>query len=126
MPKILLIDDNPSILNLMKDSLLDQGVDVDTADDGEQGSRMLQDGDYAVLVTDIFMPQRDGLELIREIRQTRKNLKILVITGGGGDYRTDYLKISKLLGADALLSKPFDPDVFAETVGKLLQKTLVE
>ena len=122
MPKALLIDDNIAILNLMRDILVDHGMDVSTADNGEDGLRMLQANDYDVLVTDIFMPHCDGFELLRKIRKSQKNIRIMVITGAGGDYRADYLKISKLLGADALLPKPFDPDVFAQSVSDLLSR----
>ncbi|MCK5574360.1 MAG: response regulator [Sphingomonadales bacterium] len=125
MPKALLIDDNPSILNLMRDILIDSGMDVYTAKDGEEGSRMLNELEPDILVTDIFMPNRDGLELLREIRNTHKSLKVMVITGNGNDYSADYLQMSKYLGADALMHKPFDLDKFSRSVNELLNMDVV-
>jgi CheY-like chemotaxis protein len=107
MKKILVIDDEEQIRLLIKVILSKEGYNVDVAENGLIGLEMINDGSYDVIITDLLMPEKEGLETIREIMMANPETKIIAISGGGLKGDLDFLEIAKLFGAKVTLSKPF-------------------
>jgi DNA-binding response OmpR family regulator len=114
--KILVIDDEYFVRHTLARILRSDGNEVATAADGERGMAAFRDGVPDLVITDIIMPRREGIETIRAMRKERPDAKIIAITGdpGVGDY--DVLSIARKLGADDVLRKPFDA---AELLGRV-------
>ena len=83
MAKILVIDDDPSILTMLKKMLEREGYEVDTACNGSEGLDKIEDSPPDLLITDIVMPEKEGMELIFHLRRKKPELKIIAISGGG-------------------------------------------
>jgi CheY-like chemotaxis protein len=120
MAKILVFDDEPSILLMLKKMLEKAGHDVDVALNGREGLEMFEKNKPDLLITDIIMPEKEGLETIFELRRKYPDLKIIAISGGGRIGPDGYLPGAKLLGANAAFSKPLVPREFLQTVSSLL------
>jgi DNA-binding response OmpR family regulator len=120
MAQILVIDDDADLRDVIMRILKDAGHSVVTAPDGEAGLRAFHEHRFDMVVTDIVMPKREGLEVIREMRQTRADLKILAVSGAGILSRADYLPYAERLGADRVLAKPFMPQELVGAVKELL------
>ncbi|WP_159460180.1 response regulator [Tistlia consotensis] len=116
---ILLIDDEEDARDLLSACLRASGYRVLTAPDGWGAIERLAETPVDLVVTDVFMPRGDGLELIRAIRNWTRRLPILAISGGDGG-GADMLPVARLLGADAALSKPFPLQDFRSQVADLL------
>ena len=121
MTRILVIDDDSGIRQLLRATLEDIGCEVVEADNGLDGLKRLDEGAFSVIVCDIMMPEMDGLEAIREIRQRHGQTKIVAISGGGRSVQIRYLKVAEGLGADRHLHKPFEPDDLVRTIQDLLK-----
>lgn len=106
---ILVADDEPGIRDLLEHWLTSQGHNVQTADGGQQAMRLLLQGSFDLVVTDVVMPDGDGFELIPAIRKIRPDARILAISGGGRYIPGgDCLSLARGLGAHATIIKPFD------------------
>jgi len=77
--------------------------------DGKEAARVIDTQSFDLVITDLLMPERDGLEFIVEVRQKHPNVRIIAMSGGGHIARDSYLKIAKGFGAHVLLEKPFAP-----------------
>jgi DNA-binding response OmpR family regulator len=121
--RILIIDDDPSIGNSLRELLTDEGFEVDVAGDGREGLRMQRENPYNLIITDIVMPEEDGLEVIMWVRKNCKETKVIAISGGGYFDSRDYLLMAKELGASFVLCKPFDTNTLKAGVKRLLQST---
>ena len=119
MKKVLLIDDNPAILSFMSKRLQAEAVEILTADNGVDGLRRVKEGQLNVVVMDLMMPKMHGYTLIQEIRAdpNLSHIKILVISAK--TYPADVERAMRL-GADRYLSKPFDLQIFWDTIAELL------
>ena len=89
LANVLVIEDDELIRKLCRDILEKSGHRVVEASDGEDGVRLLEQGSVDLIITDIFLPKKDGIEIIREIRREFPNLKIIAITGARGG-RTEF------------------------------------
>jgi DNA-binding NtrC family response regulator len=120
--RVLLVDDDPVLLAALSRRFTREAPDLEvaTARDGREASRMLEAGDYRVLVTDILMPEQDGLGLILEIRRARLNLPIIAMSGGGAQAGTGYLEMAKRFGAHRTLEKPFPFEVLVAAIRDVL------
>lgn len=107
MAKVLVIDDFEPTLLAMQEALQNAGYEVLTARDGLGVAERVRQSPPDVLVTDILMPNEDGLALIREIRSFNKALPIIAISGGGSRVGSHYLQVAAEFGANAVLTKPF-------------------
>jgi CheY-like chemotaxis protein len=118
--KVLVVDDDEPILTLLSDILKAAGYEVSTAQDGGKALRIAQIQSFDLLLTDLVMPDRDGIEVIQSIRKHQPNLKIIAISGafGGG-----MLRAAELLGAHATLPKPCNSNHLLTTVHKVLQSS---
>ncbi|MDO8423961.1 MAG: response regulator [Parvibaculum sp.] len=107
MAIVLVIEDEPLVRDTIKLSLETGGYHVLIASDGREGVNMLNRNKVDVVVTDLIMPEQEGLETIRIIRRDHPDTKVIAISGGGRHVGTDYLKAASLLGANFALQKPF-------------------
>ena len=105
MGKIIVIDDNVDMRNILKDALEDEGHEVHAADNGESGLALVAQHTPQVVITDIFMPVKEGVNVVRTIKSKYPGIKILVISGA--DRRDNYFETAKKFGADETLAKPF-------------------
>ena len=105
MLRLLFADDDKSFADSIKILLQKKGYYVDTAFDGKEALNLLQKMPYDILITDIRMPGSSGLELITECRKLSQAIRIIAISGGGYVPAEDYLRISRLFGADSILQK---------------------
>jgi len=103
---ILIIEDDASIRKAINSLLSRQGYTVIEAGHGREGLGILEDFGVDLVITDIFMPNMDGLEVIRSIRKENKDLKLIAISGGGQMHLTECLRWAKAFGADKTLTKP--------------------
>jgi DNA-binding NtrC family response regulator len=107
MATILIIDDEKPIRFTVTAMLADEGHEVLEAENGQQGIAVLEDCPVDVVVTDILMPEREGLETIMEIRRRWPDVSVIAISGGGRTGTANYLEMAVELGATTTLDKPF-------------------
>jgi CheY-like chemotaxis protein len=120
MAKILVIDDDAQVREMMSLVLTREGHTVTEAVDGEDGLRSTRSSSFEVVVTDIVMPNKEGLETIVELRRNMPGVKIIAISGGGRIAPTDYLSIAKRLGADRVFAKPVERRALLDAVSELV------
>lgn len=120
MATILIIDDQIEMRKLLRRALESFGHQVQEADDGKQGMALCRDALPDLILTDIFMPEKDGLETIRELRKDHPRLKVLAMSGGGTLGNMDVLRIARAMGAYKVLAKPFSMIDLKETVAAAL------
>jgi len=119
---ILIVDDNQDILFFMRAALEQAGYEVQTASDGAQAFEQQMQHRADLLITDIFMPGRDGIETLRDSKTRFPQTRVIVMSAGGGTGgQLDYLSAAALIGANATLRKPFSLDELLDTVRKVLQ-----
>lgn len=118
-PTVLLIDDDPAVRESLALLLETHGYRVVTAQDGHRGLLAFRQHAPAVVVTDILMPEQDGIGAIRELRRLDPAVKIVAISGGGRVDKSDYLTVAEKLGADAAVEK-VDLDRLLEILPGLL------
>jgi DNA-binding NtrC family response regulator len=119
--RILLVDDDPNVRRSIGATLTAAGYEVIMAFDGDEAVRHWRDlngGDLVLL--DLFMPEKDGLETIVELRSHTPGVPIIAMSGGGSTGRVDILQDAKLLGAIETLEKPFSSHVLLEMVARIL------
>ena len=122
MAKILVLDDEPSILLMIKKMLEKEGHEVDVALNGIEGMEIFEENKPDMVITDIIMPGKEGLETILELRKNYPELKIIAISGGGRIGPQGYLPSAKYLGADMVFQKPLVQKEFIMAVSLLLEK----
>ena len=120
MYRILIIDDEPHILLMLKKMLERAGYEIDLASNGKEGLRLFQNKPSDLVITDIIMPEKEGLETIREMRRIQSELKIIAMSGGGKISAENYLETAKIFGASRIIEKPFSQQHMVSTVNELL------
>ena len=123
MATILIIEDDPGVRRVLIHTLERAGRDVRAVDNGRDGLRAVVEHAPAIVVTDIVMPDSDGLEVIRILRTDHPGVGIIAISGGGMICRTTYLELAHLLGAHVTLQKPVLPSDLVFAVSELLNAT---
>ena len=120
MKRILLIEDDENIRRMLLMSLESYGYLVTEAGDGKEGLASYKASPADLVITDLVMPEKEGLETIRELRKTNPRVKIIAMSGGSRSNAGENLKMAKLFGAAALVSKPFEVSKLAQTIAELL------
>ncbi len=120
MARVLLIDDDASVRRFVGAVLKRAGHDVTEAANGIKGLRALADVAVDLVITDLIMPEKEGLETIHELRQAGNRVRILAISGGFPGNPLNILDMAKRFGADDALGKPFTPDELIAAVDRLL------
>ena len=122
MATILLIDDDPLVAFTVERMLEGGGFTVIRAGDGEKGLRLLKEQKVDLIITDIIMPVKEGIETIREIREYDAKLPVIAVSGGGHGSGGNYLRMAQALGATEVLTKPFDQDDLLGAVKRCLKQ----
>lgn len=114
MARILVIDDEPLICEMLQEHLTDLGHEVVVASDGRKAVKLMQRKPADLVITDVFVPEKDGLSTIEDLRNTRPDAKIIAISGGSRIRDADVLKWAAELGANYAFQKPLEwPDLLA-------------
>lgn len=119
MAQILVLDDDDAILAFVREALSDEHA-VTCLGNGEEGMAACASGCYELVITDLFMPFKDGLEFIREAKTACPKMKIIAITGETVGMAKNYLELAANLGADATLRKPLNIADLRATVNEVL------
>ena len=123
MTKLLVVDDNADTRQSMKLLLERAGYEVDVAQNGARAVEMQRALSAEILITDIFMPELDGLETIERFRREFPAVKIIAMTGGGMNFnRENYLLSADVAGADAVLRKPFEKSTLLQALQKVVDQ----
>jgi CheY-like chemotaxis protein len=118
--RVLVVDDEESVRGVLCENLAACGFDVSMARDGFEAMTMIEEGQPPhVVVTDIIMPRKEGLEMIIELRRRYPGVRLIAISGGGRAKSADFLQMAARLGADAVIPKPLDIDELEQTVRRL-------
>lgn len=120
MADVIVVDDDQNILIVLENMLIKAGHTVRTALTGTEGLRLFSQQKPDLLITDIIMPEKDGMELIAEIRRMARDVKIIAISGGADFIPDHYLDTAQLFGAQRILKKPFTIDDLTQAVDALL------
>ncbi len=120
MATILVIDDEDVDRLLVAELLRAEGHEVVEAANGVEGITANDKMEFNLLITDIMMPEKDGIETIKEINQNSPDMKILAISGGGAFGDLTSLKMAEFLGADSTLTKPISAESLIASVNELL------
>ena len=118
--RILVIDDEVAMLDVIEESLRNEGFETRRASNGRDGFELMLESPFDLVITDVLMPEQDGLQTIRELLTIFPGLKILAMSGGLDMRGKDLLTISGMLGAAGCLRKPFGRDALLKAVGDLL------
>jgi len=116
MTKILVIDDDDFVRKLICNALKKAGFEVLDAVDGNDGIKKLHDERSEIIITDILMPDKEGIETIMEIKAMDSNIKIIAMSSGGSSKNMSFLNMAKKVGAPQILSKPFNIAELLEAV----------
>ncbi len=116
---ILIVDDEKNIRLTLSQSLESLGVETDTADDGKEALAKLKEKEFGLMLLDIRMPGMDGMEVLRQVRQIRPDIRVIMITAYGTiESAVEAIK----LGAVDFLQKPFEPDEIRELVSRVMNR----
>ena len=122
MFRILIIDDDPETRFVMRQTLEGAGYEVDEAENGAEALDLYRRRPFDLIMTDLFMPEKSGLEVIRELRRETEMLPIIAVSGGGAASSKEALPAALELGASEILSKPFTREEMLRAVESALQK----
>lgn len=122
MADIIIIDDDDALRKTLGKVLERAGHDVREAADGVKGVELIHASVPDLVITDLFMPEKEGIETIMELREAYPELRILAVSGGGSVDAGGPLMDAELFGADASLAKPFGVDELRSMVEDLLER----
>jgi YesN/AraC family two-component response regulator len=123
MAQILIIDDEPQIRSMLKLMLERDGHEVAEAPDGIEGIKIYRQNPADLIITDLIMPNKDGIGLIIDLKKEFPNVKIIAMSGGGLNKPDGYLKGAKKLGAACTLTKPIDRDEMLRAIKDALKSS---
>jgi CheY-like chemotaxis protein len=118
---ILIIEDDKEFREMLKTALAVKDHIVIEAENGKEALIRFKPGVTDLVITDLIMPDEDGLKVIMKIRQMKQAIKLIAISGGGKAGPGSYLDLAKALGADAIFSKPFSINDLLSKIEDLLQ-----
>jgi DNA-binding NtrC family response regulator len=105
--RVLLIDDEQMVRKIVRKMLERSGNEVTEAENGRLGLEQLKTGTFDLVITDIIMPEMEGVETLMTVREQYPNVKVIAMSGGGRTGNIDFLSAAEKLGASAILHKPF-------------------
>ena len=121
MKRILIIDDDEQFREMLRVMIEKQGYEVKEAADGEIGMNQQHEKPFDLIITDIIMPNKEGIAVITDLKSEYPDLKIIAISGGGRIVPNDYLSIAEKLGADRTLSKPFERRELLKVINEVFE-----
>ncbi len=119
LPSILLIEDDISMRSMMIDFFTQKKFTLSAASNGSEALKLIQGKRFDLVITDIIMDNQDGLEVIRVIKNSYPEIKVIAISGGGKLSAEIYLKIASLLGAISIFQKPFSMNDLFNEIGNI-------
>jgi DNA-binding response OmpR family regulator len=122
MQRILLVEDEDGLRKLLRLNLTTMGYEVSEATNGKEALAIQESEPADLILTDLVMPEKEGIETIGEIRKKYPTAKIIAMSGGGRASAENYLKIAKIMGADLVIAKPFSFQDLETAIATLLPK----
>ena len=122
MARILIIDDEPQIRSMLKLMLEREGYEVVEAPDGVEGIKIYRQNPADLIITDLIMPNKDGIGMIIDLKKEFPDVNIIAMSGGGLNKPDGYLKGAKKLGAACTLTKPIDREEMLRAVKNILKE----
>lgn len=119
-PSILIVDDEAELCDVMHEVLTARGYAVERAADGVEASKAISHQTFDLVITDLIMPEKDGIQLMNEVRRKYPDVRVVAMSGGGHVAREQYLRIARGLGAHAVLEKPFSNQALVDLVEQVL------
>ena len=116
--RILIVDDDPDVRLVLRRMLESGGYEISEAGHGRQAATVMKNRMHDLLITDLIMPEQEGIETIQNLRRDYPELKIIAISGA---YGSDYLRIARHLGADEIMEKPLRLENVLRTIDGLLK-----
>ena len=120
MAKILVVEDDQVVRRVIVRALNERAHDVLQATNGVEALQLYQENPADLVITDLIMPEKDGIELIRELQGIREDVKVIAMSGGGRHGKLELLDLAEAFGAQRVLSKPIHIDALVEAVGGVL------
>lgn len=120
MVKVLLIDDEMLVQLSVRQVLETAGHDVTVAGNGRDALALFENEDFDLVITDIIMPDMEGIEVITRLKKVRAGVRILAMSGGGRVGNMGFLKLARKAGARAVIAKPFTGEEFLDRVEEVL------
>lgn len=117
--KILIVDDNQEYLVVLSEYLTDQGYNVVCCDNGKDAQEKFSEFLPHIVLTDIVMPEVDGIELLLSLRKINPEISVIVMSGGNRGHASSYLQMAEKLGANVILNKPFELSALLEEIRKI-------
>ena len=126
MPGVLIVEDDKELREMLKLALLRRNFTVMEAENGKAAIAHFKPLVTDVVVTDLIMPEEDGLKVVIKLRELKPSIKLIAISGGGKVGPGSYLNLAKALGADATYSKPFSISELVLKIEQLLDNEQVK
>jgi DNA-binding response OmpR family regulator len=126
MKRVLVIDDDDNLRTMLRMILESMGYAVSEACNGDEGLALYKSAGADIVLTDLIMPGKEGLETIGELRRINPNLMIIAMSGGQQVHASSNLRMAKYLGAKAILMKPFAVDELARALDSLQPRTAAD
>lgn len=120
MSRILVVEDDQQVRELIVEMLTRGGHEVLVAEDGSAALRRFDSERVDLIITDLIMPEMEGMQTIRELRKRDPNVPLIAMSGGGRVNADDYLDTARLMGANHSLRKPFSRAALLDAVQELL------
>ena len=120
MARILVVDDEPQVRGLIRRVLEHEGHTVELAQDGDLAVKAYRSNPADLVILDIYMPEKEGLETILELRDEYPEIRIVAMSGGGGAFGYDPLETAEHFGVERTITKPFDAGALLAAVNEVL------
>jgi CheY-like chemotaxis protein len=120
LARILVVEDDPQLRALLVRIVGAAGHEVVASPNGKAALAELGGAEFDLIVTDVVMPEMEGLELIRQVRKLPRPVSIIAMSSGGRGSADDYLQLAATLGAAATIEKPFTASAIVETISRVL------
>ncbi len=120
MARILIIDDDSQIRRMLRQMLEAAGYEVAAAADGIEGIALFREAPFDLVITDLIMPEKEGIEMIMELKAEYPGVKIIAMSGGARMGPDAYLKLANSLGAERTFSKPIARNTLMSAIQEML------
>ncbi len=120
MARLLIIDDEEQFRKMLRQMLERAGYEVAEAADGEKGEQLYRQQPADLIIIDIFMPEKEGIETIIELKHEFPDVKMIAVSGGGRNDGMRYLRHAERLGADRIFEKPFERQELLSAIAEIL------
>lgn len=114
--RVLLIDDEPMVRKIVRKMLERAGHEVVDVENGREGLHQLKRAEFDLIVTDIIMPDVEGIEVLMTVCEQHPSIAVVAMSGGGSIGNVDFLDVARKLGAAATLQKPFTSEALLEAI----------